>query len=29
MSGPLRESCALYQYSPGFSGPAGFPVGVP
>src|ERR1700754_238697 len=29
MSGPLGESCGLHQYSPGFSGPVGLPVGVP
>src|SRR6476620_10228825 len=29
MSGPLGESCGFHQYSPGFSGPVGLPVGVP
>src|SRR5205814_3819197 len=29
MSGPLGESCGFHQYSPGLSGPVGFPVGVP
>ena len=28
-SGPPGESCGCHQYSPGWSGPAGVPVGVP
>src|SRR4029077_4147051 len=29
ISGPLGESCGFHQYSPGFNGPVGLPVGVP
>src|ERR1041385_8577097 len=29
MTGPLGESSGSHQYSPGFRGPVGFPVGLP
>jgi hypothetical protein len=29
MSGPCGEISGCHQYSPGLSGPVGFPVGVP
>src|SRR5690349_2803458 len=29
ITGPLGESSGCHQYSPGFKGPVGFPVGVP
>src|SRR5262245_3293209 len=29
ISGPAGASCGFHQYSPGCSGPEGFPVGVP
>src|SRR6478736_4671071 len=29
MTGPLGEISGCHQYSPGFNGPVGFPVGLP
>jgi hypothetical protein len=29
MTGPVGEISGCHQYSPGFSGPVGFPVGLP